>query len=58
VEVSVKLHAPTAIPPEKEFWHPFNSRLDGPQSRSGYFGEKTISWPVPEIAIGALQMVA
>jgi hypothetical protein len=45
VEVSVQLHAPTVIPPGKEFWFPFNGRLDGPQSRSRYLEEKKISCP-------------
>jgi hypothetical protein len=38
MKVSGELHAPGALPPEKEA--PVDSRLGGPQSRSGRYGEE------------------
>jgi hypothetical protein len=43
--VSGQLHAPVALPPEKSPRYPFYRRLGGPQSRSGRYGEVTISYP-------------
>jgi hypothetical protein len=37
--VSGQLHAPAALPPGKSPRYPFYRRLDGPQSRSGRYGE-------------------
>jgi hypothetical protein len=49
MEVSGKLHAPAALPPEKESRYPLDRRLGGPQSRSGRGGEEKNSQPSPGI---------
>jgi hypothetical protein len=38
MEMSGQLHAPAALPPEKEPWYPLDRRLGGPQSRSRHSG--------------------
>jgi hypothetical protein len=40
MEVSGQRHAPTALPQGKRPWCPLDSRLGGPQSRSGRGGEE------------------
>jgi hypothetical protein len=40
MEVSGQLHALADLPPGKEPRHPFDRRVDGPQSRSGRCGEE------------------
>jgi len=46
--MSGQLHAPAALPPEKNPWYLLNRRLGGPQSRSGHAGEEN-SQPPPGI---------
>jgi L-alanine-DL-glutamate epimerase-like enolase superfamily enzyme len=42
MEVSGHLHAPAALPPEKEPWYPFYRMLGGPQSWSvRFYKDKT-----------------
>jgi len=43
MEVSGQLHAPAALPPEKESLAP----IGGPQSQSGCSGEEENSQPLP-----------
>jgi hypothetical protein len=40
MQVSGQLHAPTALPPEKETLLPLGTELRVPQSRSGRGGEE------------------
>jgi hypothetical protein len=40
MEVSGQIHAPAALPPEKEPQYPLHKRLGGPQSRSEHSGEE------------------
>jgi hypothetical protein len=47
MEVSRRVHAPAALSPGKESWHPLDRRLGGPQSRSGRVGEEKNSQPLP-----------
>jgi hypothetical protein len=49
MEVSGQLHAPAALPPGKKPVVPIESRLGGPQSRSGRGGEEKNSQPPPRI---------
>jgi hypothetical protein len=50
MEVSGQLHAPTALPQEKEsHWYPLARRLGGSQSRSGRGGEEKNSQSPPGI---------
>jgi hypothetical protein len=49
MEVSGQLHAPAALPPEKETLVPLDRRLGGPQSHSGHGGEEKNSQPPPGI---------
>jgi hypothetical protein len=45
LEASGQLHAPAALPPEKEPRHPVNRRVGGPQSEYGRRGEEKIRNP-------------
>jgi hypothetical protein len=45
MDVSGQLHAPAALPQEKNPWYPLNRRMGGPQSRSGRGGEEKNSQP-------------
>jgi hypothetical protein len=45
MEVSDQLHDLAALPPEKDPGYPLDTRLGGPQSRSGPGGEEKI--PIP-----------
>jgi hypothetical protein len=47
MEVSGQLHAPAALPPEKEHMVPTGWRLGGPQSRSEHGGDEKISQSLP-----------
>jgi hypothetical protein len=60
MEVSGQLHAPAALPPEKEPWHPLDRRLGGPQNRSGRGGEEKNSQPRQEsnLRTSIVQLVA
>jgi hypothetical protein len=49
MEVSDQLHAPAALPQEKNPWYPLDRRLGGPQSRSGHGDEEKNSQPPPGI---------
>jgi hypothetical protein len=44
--MSGQLHATAALPPGKELRYPFDTRFDGPQSRSGRRGEEKIINPI------------
>jgi hypothetical protein len=48
MEVSGQLHAPAALPPEKESWYVLNWRLGRTQSRSGRCVEKKYHYPCQE----------
>jgi hypothetical protein len=58
MEMSGQLHAPTALPPVKQPWYPFNRRLGGSQSRSGSSGEEKNSQPVAGLEPPIIQPVA
>jgi hypothetical protein len=47
MEQSGQLHAPAALPQRKSPCYPLDSRLGGPQSRSGRGGEEKNSQPLP-----------
>jgi hypothetical protein len=49
MDMSGQLHAPAALPPEKDPRYPLDRRVGGPQSRSGRGGEKKNSEPPPGI---------
>jgi hypothetical protein len=49
VEVSGQLHALTALPTWKEYWHPLEKKLDGLQSWFGSSGKEKKSLPLPGI---------
>jgi hypothetical protein len=49
MEVSDQLHAPAALPPEKEPMIPIDRRLSGLQNRSGRGGEEKNSQLPPGI---------
>jgi hypothetical protein len=49
MEVSGQLHALAALPQGKSPRYPLDTRLGGPQSRSGSGGEETNSQPPPGI---------
>jgi hypothetical protein len=42
MDVSGQLHVPAALPPAKDPCYPLNTRLGGPQSRSGHGDEEKI----------------
>jgi hypothetical protein len=58
MEVSGQLHAPAALPPGEDPWHPLNWRLGGPQSRSGRGGEEKNTQPLPRLEPPNIQPVA
>jgi hypothetical protein len=43
--MTAQFHALTALPPGKEAPEPIDKKLDGPQSKSGRYGEVTILDP-------------
>jgi hypothetical protein len=45
MEVSGRLHAPAASSPGKIRRYPLDGRLRGAENRSGYYGEKKMSYP-------------
>jgi len=47
MEVSGQFHAPAALPQGKRPWYPSDTKLGGPQSRSGRGGEEKNSQPLP-----------
>jgi hypothetical protein len=49
MEVSGQLHAPAALAQGKNPGYPLNTRLGGPQSRSGRGDEEKNSQPLPGI---------
>jgi hypothetical protein len=49
MEVSGQLHALTALPPGKSPQCPLDGSVDGPQSRSGRYGEEKNHLPLPGI---------
>jgi len=51
MEVIGQLHALAALHPGKEPWYPLDSRLCGPQRRSGRGGEEKNSQAVPRTTI-------
>jgi hypothetical protein len=49
MEVSGQFHAPVALPQGKISLYPFDRRLRGPESRSGYGGEEEEFLPLSGI---------
>jgi hypothetical protein len=58
MEVSGQFHAPAALPQEKSSWYSLNTRLGGPQSRSGHGSEEKNSHPLPGLEPPIIQPVA
>ena len=58
MEVSSQLHAPAALPPEKESRYPLDRRACGPQSRSRRLGEEIALLPLPRLEPRIIQLVA
>jgi hypothetical protein len=48
MEARGQFHCPTALPLGMEKLYPLDSRLGGPQSRPGLYGEEKISYPCRE----------
>jgi hypothetical protein len=58
MEVSVRLHAPAALPQAKSSWYPLDRRLGGLQNRSGRGGEEKNSQPLPGLEPPIINSVA
>jgi hypothetical protein len=58
MEVSGQLYAPAALPQRNSAWYPLDSRLGGPQSRSGRGGEEKHCQPLPGLEPLIIQAVA
>jgi hypothetical protein len=58
MEMSVQLHVPAALPPEKSPWSPLDRRLGGPERQSGCNGEEKNSQPLPELKSPIFQPIA
>jgi hypothetical protein len=52
MEVSCQLHAPVALPPVKDARYTLDTRLGGPQSRSGRCGVEENLLPLRELNPG------
>jgi hypothetical protein len=57
MEVNGLFQVPAALPPGKEPRQPLDRRLDGPQRRSGHFGEEKNPLPLPGIELFVVQPV-
>jgi hypothetical protein len=58
MDESCQLHAPTALPQEKNPWYQLDRSLGALQSRSGRGGEEKNSQPLPGLEPPIIQPVA